>query len=361
MKTLKHLPIEPYKQRYTELLHTWESSTFSKYFEYEAVTPKNANVVMDVSNGHVLDRKQRPLWCLDQVRQLIERDTKPDVTYFSDFYTSGIDALTYSGDKSKKGAYCWAQSFDNYDFTATDDSLSGMMRMYEFMALTAVYDAVFVACPVLADLIQSAIGKANAKKIHVVGLPFSSTHVRSLVVNSDHTFNPIDVVYSSRWDVEKNPCFFLDVVEAMPDRKFAICTGWSTLRGTDTVAIARANNLIAKGRIQLYAGLDKPMYYSILEASSIQINTAKQDWVSFTLLEALSLNCLPLYPMFRSFPHTLQYDGRFLYNPNSVDDAVEHANFLLDTSQDRRVLNDILAYHNSSLDRIAHTLLHSQF
>lgn len=72
----------------------------------------------------------------------------------------------------------------------------------------------------------------------------------------------------------------------------------------------------------LREGQTKEQYYYNLLESKVQINTADQDFVSWTMLEATTCGCQPLYPYFLSFPEALEYDHRYMYQKDDVDDAV---------------------------------------
>ncbi len=277
--------------------------------------------------------------------------------YFSDFFHPGLEALPYSRFPFQASAFCWAQSFDQYDFTRR---MYDWMRPYEIMAFN-VFDNVFVACEGLADLIHSALPPLEKMgKIKVVGLPFNSKMVSELQgpVRSDS----YDVVYSSRFDKEKCPSVFLDVVTACPNLQFVICTGHDQLKGSDYASVDRAKALAARQRTNLTicAGLSKADYYAILAVSKVQFNGGLQDWVSFTLLEALTFGCLPLYPSHRSFPETLMYQEDFLYTPLSAPAACEKLARLLAIASSssgkniqRNLAAPILEYHDGTLERIA--------
>jgi len=57
--------------------------------------------------------------------------------------------------------------------------------------------------------------------------------------------------------------------------------------------------------------------------SRIQINTADQDFVSWTLLEATTCGCTPVYPYFLSFPEVLEYRHQYMYPKNDVSAAAD--------------------------------------
>jgi hypothetical protein len=351
MEKLTHLPLERYKERYTENLVDWEKKVFSDYFEYRSVEPSLGNAALNIRTGQVLDSNTRPFWCLQQVGSLLAAPPVEgyDKLYFSDFYTSGLDAIAYSqryGIRPRMYSFLWAQTFDQYDFTRQLE----WMRAWEVMAFE-LYDGVFVASSLLKDLIVSALPHVE-NKVHVVGLPFNVEAVQS-DFEDGIPIGEFDCIYTSRWDIEKNPNDFLDLVEYRPDLKFAISTGASELRGTDEKAIYRVRELLNKGtNLTSHLGVSKTVYHSLLLGSKVQFNCASQDWVSFTLLEALAFNCVPLYPNFRSFPEALMYSSRNLYAPGDIKDASGKLDEILaDPTFPER--EPILEYYNGTLHRIA--------
>jgi glycosyltransferase involved in cell wall biosynthesis len=361
-KVLRHLPLEPYKQRYTEFLKSWEQEAFSKKFNVQTIevamdTPLAANI----RTGEVLDSHTRPIWAMRQIQSLLDLgESKLGTIYFSDFFHPGLEALPYSRRKFKSAAFLWAQTFDKYDFTT---QFVDWMRAWEYMACY-IYDKIFVACEELRELIIAAMPYMAAKLI-TVGLPFNSKFVTGAAnIMAAPTTGCPQVIYSSRWDLEKQPDLFLDVVEHCSDITFGVCTGWPELRGTATQAIERATYLSKKPKsnLQLFTGLSKDKYYGYLVGASAQFNCAKQDWISFTLLEALTFNCIPIYPNFRSFPAALNYDADFLYAPDSMGSAIEHLRYCLNNKTtgfaDKLAYTReaILSHHDGSLDRITDEL-----
>jgi hypothetical protein len=353
---LTHLPIEPYRMRYTEFLSTWEREAFGQLFDVNTVTPTDTpSVVMDITRGSVLDSVARPTWAMQQTIALINQGGVPNLgkIYLSDFYHPGLDAIRYCNRGGKLFAFCWAQTFDCHDFTAKQ--FMNWMRSWEFMAME-IYEKIFVASSMLKELMV-AVNPGVEHKVEVVGLPFNSKHVSEQWDKNKVPDQQVDVVYTSRWDTEKMPELFLGLVDKRPDLKFAVCTGWNDLRGTSTGAINWARKLIANGKLTLFAGLTKGEYYSILTRCRVQFNSALQDWVSYTLLEALTYGCLPLYPNHRSFPEALNHSDEFLYRPLDIDDANRKLNILLDLRKSgmdaHPYKDDILAFHDLALTKIA--------
>ena len=356
MKKLVHLPLERYKQRYTEFLHDWEIAAFSQLFsQIVTLTPDDGNSVSVIKQGKVLDSFNRPLWALEQIKMLLSSQNAvgAQAIYFSDFFHPGLEAIPYSEkfkpDFTKTGAFCWAQSFDQFDFTT---KFIPWIRKWEYFALT-YYDYIFVASSLLADLIITA-APAVKDKIIVHGLPFDSNKVLTTAKKRSDSY---DVAYTSRWDKEKNPGVFVELVRENKDLSFVVCTGSPQLVGDDIEAIKMIRHLASiRKNVVILEGLDKANYYGVLNETHVQFNCALQDWVSFTLLEALTMGCMPLYPNFRSFPEALHYQDEYLYEPMNISSATKKLRALLDKRHVPPIREAILGHHDSTLKIITEVM-----
>jgi hypothetical protein len=163
---------------------------------------------------------------------------------------------------------------------------------------------------------------------NISGLAFGKEEVISRVKD----IIPFDerlprVVFAARTDQEKQPNFFMDLIEAwqaeMPNSKveFAVVSG-GPLRGNDPLAIERMKKMQSAGKLKVYDNLEKNEYYAIVNNSRVLFNCALQDWVSNTVSEADALGCNVLYPAYRSFPETFANDFTRLYVPWSIPDAM---------------------------------------
>jgi len=188
-------------------------------------------------------------------------------------------------------------------------------------------------------------------KVHVVGLPFCSEEVllrcpqgyRCLIEGKDFEGNKLknsagqevnlwsprknQVVFSSRWDEEKCPEFFCEltdyVLQMKPETKFVVCTSAPQLRSNDPILLELADSYANKypNNFEVKTGLSKEGYYQTLCESKVQFNCADQDWVSFTLLEASTCGCFPIYPRYKSFPETFLGRSTFMYEKGDVGEA----------------------------------------
>lgn len=333
MKKLYYLPLEPLPERYTIQLSKpktgWlEREWIKENIPYERIEGKM--LTKTIKNGSVLDANGRGYWAMSQIKELLKLldanvITNEDVIYFDDFWHPGISALQYSFDlmgiHPKMYAMLYAQSVDPYDFTYP---MKHWIRYFE-QGIGKILNGIFVTSTCLRDsLIYANIG--NKEKIHVTGLIYNSEEVK--------TYWPAilpkkkkQIVFSSRWDKEKCPYLFLRIVdEVMKKRKgisFIITTSAKKLKSNNQSLLLLLNKYLQKypNNLFLKENQTKKQYYQTLLESTIQINTADQDFVSFTLLESSTCGCIPLYPYFLSFPEALDFRNKYMYQKNDVKDA----------------------------------------
>jgi hypothetical protein len=201
----------------------------------------------------------------------------------------------------------------------------------------------------------------KAPLYNISGLAFGKDEVRERV----GTIKPfIDrkhrVVFSARWDQEKQPDFYMDLIEAYFKRhpgaygvEFCICSG-GKLKSNNNSYMQRTRDLQERGFLKVYEDLEKNDYYDIVNDSRVVFNCALQDWVSNTVSEADALGCNVLYPAYRSFPETFANDPNRLYIPWSIDDALNKLDKLLQRPHDN--IGKISDYNNMTIDRICDIL-----
>jgi len=335
---LFYMPLESYKERYTMQWSAPETGWLERNwrsvgFHYTRIDGDATERTQSIKTGSVVDGIGRSRHCFSQVQQILTLaeqgciDDK-DVIYFDDFWHPGIEALPYAfhllGIKPKMYAFLHAQSVDEFDFTYP---MRGWMRHFE-KGIGEVLDGIFVCGPCLKDLVVFG-GIAPAYKVHTTGHPFSSDEVLERMPGRMRVKRLNNVVFSSRWDNEKNPEFFLKVAEEVilnnTEAAFTVCTSAEKLRSNDERNLILLQQYMAKfpDNIFLKEGLTKEEYYQILSDSKIQMNTADQDFVAITLLEASVAGCYPIYPYFRSFPETFEYQKEYMYPRLDVMGAAE--------------------------------------
>lgn len=326
--------------------------------EYTRVEGDKSDAPRVIKTGVALDAVGRSTYCFSQIAKLLRmaeagQITDADTIYFDDFWTPGSEALPYAfglmGIKPKCYGFWHAQTVDKFDFV---HPFRYWMRPMERGQL-AWMDGVFVTCPGLKDEIVLA-GLCEPAKVRVTGAPFASDEVMERmplayrghmkgntfpgtvaggIVDLNERLN--QVVWSSRFDAEKDPHFFMDVIEESVRRyssaRFVVCTSAPELRSNDPTAVPRLRAIQSRHplNVEVLEGLSKNRYYEVLTYSKVQFSSADQDWVSITLVEASVAGCYLLYPYFRSFPDAFLRRPGFMYQKRDMNHAVEMINGII--------------------------------
>jgi len=364
MRKLYYMGLEPYKARYTLQLQDWNEAVFkSRGIDYILVPGETLGNDQAIVTGQVLDAHGRTYFGMSQLMNLIRmmkagEINNEDVIYFEDMFQPGIESLPYIMDqipvdmRPRIFVRCLAQSIDPDDFVHVW-GMSTWMGLYEKMVDSFVTG-------VLASneemVMHMKIAGWKAPLYNISGLAFGKAEVQGRV----GTIKPFSdrkhrVVFSARWDQEKQPDFYMDLIEAWNERhpksgvEFAVCGG-SKLRSNNDSYMNRTRILHTKGLLSLYQDLDKNEYYNIVNNSRVVFNCALQDWVSNTVSEADALGCNVLYPAYRSFPETFANDPTRMYIPWSIDDALDKLEKLLKKPHDN--MGKISDWTDGTIDRI---------
>jgi hypothetical protein len=288
--------------------------------------------------------------------------TNEDVIYFEDMFQPGIESLPYIMDqidlahRPRIYVRCLAQSIDPDDFVHVW-GMEKWMGHYEKMVNEFVDGVLATNEEMVAHM---RIAGWDAPIYNISGLAFGKSEVLGrvdkLIPFHDRKHR---VVFSARWDQEKQPDFYMDVIEAWANRhpnnnvEFAICSG-AKLRSNNDSYMKRTYDLVERDLLRIYEDLEKDDYYNIVNNSRVVFNCALQDWVSNTVSEADALGCNVLYPAYRSFPETFANDHTRLYVPWSVDDALDKLEKLL--KKPHESIGKISDYNNGTIDRICDIL-----
>ncbi len=359
---LYYVPLEPYIERYTYLMSAvdgWAESNFKKY-NVPFVRIEGEPLGNTIKTGVVLDACGRSYYAMSQIMKLVElinldAITDDDIIYVEDFWHPGIESLFYirqlKGMKFKIGTFIHAQSVDDTDFAW---NMREWMRPIE-QGYGKQYDFIFTCSHILKQLCVVA-GIAREDNIFHVGLPYNSSRLKEQLqemgLKFGSTIMPKErfVLFASRFDDEKDPMFFLDVVENCPDIKFKlvnprqdrpITSNNEVLTRLDTIVNAPNSNL------EIVDTYDKVKYYELLSKAKVVFNCANQDWVSWTLLEAITFKCNPLYPIWKDFVYELNGNEHYLYEKRNLNECIYKLNLLLDMPFDTN-LYSIVGKHDNS-------------
>lgn len=368
MRKLYYMGLEPYKARYTLQLTDWNERVFKRRkIKYEIVPGETLTSDQNIVTGQVLDTHGRTYFGMSQLMNLVKlmkegKVTNEDVIYFEDMFQPGIESLPYIMDQVPANlrprifVRCLAQSIDPDDFVHVW-GMAKWMGLYEQMVNEFVDGVLATNEEMVAHM---RIAGWSAPIYNISGLAFGKEEVEERVEGKIKPFNQrrMRVVFAARWDQEKQPDFYMDVIEEFHRRhpntvEFVLCSG-GKLRSNNDSYMKRTHKMAEENKLTVYEDLDKNAYYDILNDSRVLFNCALQDWVSNTVSEADTLGCNVLYPAYRSFPETFANDPERLYIPWSIEDAVNKLEILLKKAHPN--MGKISDYTNKTIDRICDIL-----
>jgi hypothetical protein len=281
-------------------------------------------------------------------------------------FQPGIESLPYimdqipSEQRPRVFVRCLAQAIDPDDFVHVW-GMAKWMSLYEQMVNEFATGVLATNEEMVAHM---RIAGWSAPIYNISGLAFGKQEVLERIGGADKVkpFNERKhrVVFAARFDQEKQPGFFMDLVEMFHNQynghhpvEFAILQG-GKLRSNNHEYVSRAYELEAQGKLKIYDNLKKNDYYNLVNDSRVMFNCALQDWVSNTVSEADTLGCNVLYPAYRSFPETFADDPNRLYVPWSIDDAFHKLTNLLQAPHHNMGL--ISDWTDGTVDRIVDIL-----
>ena len=367
MRKLIYCGLEPYEGRYTLQLQQWNEAAFKRRgIDYEIIHGDTLDDSKSIVTGQVLDAHGRSYYSLTQMAKLVAKMKAgeiqyDDIIFFEDMFTPGMEVLPYIMDQCgwehqpRVFVRCLAQTIDPDDFLHVWD-MQGWMAHYEKMVNTWVSGVLASNEEMVAHM---KIAGWQVPMYNISGLAFDQNEVRSRVKNiKPFSERKKRVVFSARFDQEKQPGFFMDIVEhfgPFTDIEFAVLSG-GPLRSNDESYLERAIKLTkTHPNFKIYENLKKDEYYELLADSKVLFNCALQDWVSNTASEADALGTNCLFPAYRSFPETFANDPECLYIPWSKEDATNKLECLLETP--RNGIGTLANWTSGTIDRCLDIML----
>ena len=370
MRKLYYMGLESYEARYTLQLTEWNRRVFDRRgLDVVYVPGTTIDDSQAISVGQVLDAHGRSYFSMSQMMNLVQlmkngEITSEDVIYFEDMFQPGMESLPYildqvpSEQRPRVYVRCLAQSIDPDDFVHVW-GMARWMGLYEQMINEFVTGVLATNEEMVAHM---RIAGWRAPIYNISGLAFGKAEVLERINGADNV-QPFEnrtmrVGFAARFDQEKQPDFFMDLIEMWHAQgpypvEFAVFSG-GPLRSNNPAYIDRAKQMQADGKLKIYDGLTKNDYYALLNDTRVLFNCALQDWVSNTVSEADTLGCNVLYPAYRSFPETFANDPNRMYVPWSIDDAYTKLNNLLQHPHHNMGL--ISDWNNSTIDRVVDIL-----
>ena len=366
MRKLFYMGLESYEARYTLQLTEWNRRVFDRRgLDVVYVPGTTIDNTQAISVGQVLDAHGRSYFGMSQMMNLVQlmkngEVTGEDAVYFEDMFQPGIESLPYIMDqipaeqRPQVWVRCLAQAIDPDDFVHVW-GMAKWMGLYEKMVNEFVTGVLATNEEMVAHM---RIAGWTAPIYNISGLAFGKSEVLERIGGVEH-ITPFDqrarrVGFAARFDQEKQPGFFMDLIEMYGELtsepcEFAIYSG-GPLRSNNPEFVERARRMEAAGKLRIYDNISKNEYYAHLNNTRVLFNCALQDWVSNTVSEADTLGCNVLYPAYRSFPETFANDPNRLYVPWSIDDAYHKMqNLLRDPHHNMGLISD---WNNATIDRV---------
>ena len=362
-RKLFYMGLEPYEGRYTLQLTEWSRRAFARRgIDWVNVPGTTIDNTKAIQVGQVLDAHGRSYFAMSQMMNLVQmmrngEVTGEDVIFFEDMFQPGMESLPYimdqipSEQRPQVWIRCLAQAVDPDDFVHVW-GMGKWMSLYEEMCNEFVTGVLASNEEMVAHM---KIANWKAPIYNISGLAFDKTEV-ALRVGEINPWEARDnrVVFAARFDQEKQPDFFMDMIEewygtpGTPEVEFAILQG-GPLRSNNQKYIDRARKMQERGQLVIYENLQKNHYYDIVNRSKVLFNCALQDWTSNTVSEADALGCNVLFPAYRSFPEIFANDHTRMYVPWSIEDAMNKLRPLLDAPH--KDLGKISDWTTATIDR----------
>lgn len=372
MRKLFYMGLEPYRARYTLQLQDWNEAVFKRRnIDYVIVPGETLSNDQAIVTGQVLDAHGRSYFGMSQMMNLVKmmkagHCIREDVVYFEDMFQPGIESLPYIMQqiptelRPQIFVRCLAQTIDPDDFVHVW-GMQKWMGHYEKMVNEFATGVLATSEEMVAHM---KIAGWTAPIYNISGLAFGKEEVLSRLKNGLKPFYERQrrVIFSARWDQEKQPDFYMDLIEnwdrkysltSSPQVSFAVCSG-SGLRSNTSRYMERTHRLVNEGKLTIFTDLEKNDYYEIVNDSRVVFNCALQDWVSNTVSEADALECNVLYPAYRSFPETFTNDHERMYIPWSIGDAITKLELLINYPHIN--MGKISDWNDGTIDRVCDIL-----
>ena len=359
-----YMGLEPYEGRYTLQLTDWTERAFKKRdIDYVIVPGTTIDDSKAIVTGQVLDAHGRSYFGMSQIMNLVKmmkagEITSDDIIFFEDMFQPGMESLPYILNQSpaeyrpKVWIRCLAQSIDPDDFIHVW-GMNKWMNLYEAMCNEFVTGILATNEEMVAHM---KVANWKAPIYNISGLSFGKEEVRGRIKEiKPFEERTMRVVFGARWDQEKQPGFFMDMIDhwqqnkKLPPVEFCICVG-GPLRSNNKVYVDRARLMEKEGTLTIYENLKKNQFYNILADSRVLFNCALQDWTSNTVSEADSLGCNVLFPAYRTFPEIFANDETRLYVPWSGRDAMDKLKKLI--TKPSPSIGQISDWTNGTIDRM---------
>ncbi len=286
-----HIPIEPYKTRYTaDWIQQFEGEFEAHNLEYETILGETFSDT--VTEGGVLDACGTHAYKFSQLQKLITKINanevkNGDIIFFADLWFPGLESLFYIrnmlGIDFKIYGIFHAGTYDAHDFTYRN----GMREWGKWLEACwfEQIDKIFVATKFHKELIlkNSFLVPGLADRIRVTGIPFYGDALATLYggVEKENI-----IVFPHRLDIEKHPEKFDLLVDRL-----------------------RSEGLEFRAVKTIVETSSRDEYFNLLARSKVMVSFAEQETFGYSTLESMALGNVVIVPNKLSYKETVP-DGK---------------------------------------------------
>jgi len=337
MAKLYILHLEPLEERYTKQWLKWfQEELTARQIPFEFI--KGKLLTTEVQTGTVLDAEGTNYWKFTQMLEVCKlfkekKIQNGDIFLTMDLWYPSLEAIPYMATLEKLQiklfGFLHAGSYTSEDFASP---MADWAKFFE-RGWSKICDGIFVGTEYHKQKFIKKRGIAGLdKKIHVTGNPFKTADI---LKNVSGKIVPVAnreniVLFSHRWDYEKRPNVFVDMMNQLyqkrQDFRVIITTSRKKFGSNQQWLIDKLKS--AKFPYQVHAGITKEQYYQLVSEAKVFVSTTIEENFGYCLLESMTLGCTPVVPNKYSHPEILEFDKRFLYN--NKKEAVKMIDSFLD-------------------------------
>lgn len=297
------IPLENLEERYTVLMNTIidNSRLVKSYY------PNNWKQ-KQISKGEFLDIERTIEFKAKQLQMISQAFQKGQVKnndwfFFADIFFSGLDAVRYMAElqdiKINVASFNHAGRADETDFVQKLGSWSDDVEK----GWHEVSDIVFVGSEFHKNKVANYFN-IDKNKIKVTGCVWNNLEAFKTYpkLKDKQDF----VIFPHRLSKEKGVLDFLQIADAMPNKKFII-----------TSSSNKECNIELPSNVTYINNLSKRQYYMYLSEAKYYLSTAYQETFGYTLREALLYNCRVVAPNDLCYKEMLPKEC--LYERNDLD------------------------------------------
>ena len=208
------------------------------------------------------------------------------------------------------------------------------MKYRELFWLMAL-DGVFVGSKYHAGrILDERVFKCGANgydetimidKLHVVGNPWYPDEVSKSITWAMH--KDVDLIITNPPQFRKWTHVSLVLASVLksinPKWRIVVTTSRKEYTSSDQWIGQFAKYLSDHGTIEIRQALSKDEYYYWLSRSKVMLTNSPEENFGYCPVEAMTFDCVPIMPNHCSYPELVDSNPHLLYNPDSLDEAVE--------------------------------------